>query len=142
MDYEPWFAFFRRFDNLTDSFQRRNLDDGFTLRALDPILNMFGEAKASFYLVGEVALDLRASSSWLKQFNIRGFRAPMIGIRESAYKLFHEHGLTYSSSIYLCAGGCFISIRDKSKFLKTLLRHFPVSPFGVYLDEILRAKAV
>jgi hypothetical protein len=66
----------------------------------------------------------------------------MIGIRESAYKLLHEHGLTYGSSIYLCAGRCFTSIRDKSNFLKTLLRHFPVSSFGVYLDEILRAKAV
>ena len=76
MDYEPWFALFRRFDNLTDSFQRRNLDDGFALRALDPILNILGDAKASFYLVDEVTLDLRASSSWLKQFNVRGFVLP------------------------------------------------------------------
>jgi hypothetical protein len=272
IDYEPWFALFRRFEKLTDSFHRRNLDDGFTLRALDPILNMLGDAKASFYLVGEVAewypeipqrivsaghelgfhchvhrplkneeevaRDLSASSSWLKQFNVRGFRAPMIGISESAYKLLHEHGLTYSSSIYAPAGvllqkdniweipvstiggyhenntytaprdftfkllfhgefpyGSSFSIglmpgqilkiierdlnrgrspaiflhpyelvkpfpyshitrdvllnphllpflRDKSNFLKTLLRHFPVSSFGVYLDEILKTKAV
>lgn len=87
IDYEPWFAPFRRFDNLTDSFHRRNLDDGFTLRMLDPILNMLGDAKASFYLIGEVA-------EWYPEIPQR-----------------------------------------------TLLRHFPVSSFGVYLDEILKSKA-
>jgi hypothetical protein len=33
-------------------------------------------------------------------------------------------------------------LRDISDFLKALLRHFPVSPFRVYLDEVLRAKEV
>ena len=54
IDYEPWFALTRRYDSLGDPQQRRDLDDGFTLRALDPILEMLGEAKASFYLVGEI----------------------------------------------------------------------------------------
>lgn len=30
-------------------------------------------------------------------------------------------------------------LRDKSGFLKSLLRHFPVSPLGAYLDEVLQA---
>lgn len=55
IDYEPWFALFRRYDNLTDPHQRRDLDGGFTLRALDPILDLLGDSKASFYLVGEIA---------------------------------------------------------------------------------------
>ena len=29
-------------------------------------------------------------------------------------------------------------LRDKSGFLKTLLKHFPVSPLGTYLDEVLK----
>jgi hypothetical protein len=29
-------------------------------------------------------------------------------------------------------------LRDKSGFLKQLLRNFPVSPLGTYLDEILK----
>ena len=32
-------------------------------------------------------------------------------------------------------------LRDKSGFLKSLLQHFPVSPLGTYLDEMLKAKA-
>jgi peptidoglycan/xylan/chitin deacetylase (PgdA/CDA1 family) len=55
IDYEPWFALFRHYDKLTDPKQRRELDGGFTQRALDPILDMLGDAKASFYLVGEIA---------------------------------------------------------------------------------------
>jgi len=55
IDYEPWFALFRRYDSLTNSLQRRDLDDGFILNALDPILEQLGDARASLYLVGEVA---------------------------------------------------------------------------------------
>jgi len=55
IDYEPWFALTRRYDNLTDHGQRRDLDGGFTLSALDPILEQLGGAKISFYLVGEVS---------------------------------------------------------------------------------------
>jgi hypothetical protein len=28
-------------------------------------------------------------------------------------------------------------VRDKSKFLRKLIESFPVSPLGVYLDEVL-----
>jgi hypothetical protein len=28
---------------------------------------------------------------------------------------------------------------NKANFLKTLLKHFPVSPLGTYLDEVLHA---
>lgn len=55
IDYEPWFALFRYYDTLTDREQRRELDEGFTAYAIDPILEQLGDAKASFYLVGEIA---------------------------------------------------------------------------------------
>jgi hypothetical protein len=55
IDYEPWFALTRRYDDLPGPEQRRDLDGGFTQRALDPILDLLGDAKASIYLVGEIA---------------------------------------------------------------------------------------
>jgi len=55
IDYEPWFALTRRYDRLSGHEQRRTLDGGFTNDALDPILEMLSPAKASFYLVGEIA---------------------------------------------------------------------------------------
>lgn len=55
IDYEPWFALTRRYDKLTDHAQRRDLDGGFVLSAIDPILEMLGDSKISFYIVGEVA---------------------------------------------------------------------------------------
>jgi len=138
IDYEPVFALFRHYDNLTDPAQRWELDAGFTLRAVDPILEQLGESKASIYLVGEIAEwypeipqkivsaghelglhchihrplvdvkeladDIRASASWCKQYNVRGYRAPMIGISEAAYPLLEASGFLYSSSIYAPAG--------------------------------------
>jgi len=270
IDYEPWFALFRRYDSLTEIHQRRDLDGGFTLHALDPILEQLGTARASIYLVGEIvewypevpqkinsaghelglhchihrplvnadelAGDIRASSAWCKRYGVRGYRAPMVGISESAYQLLSDNGFAYSSSIYAPAGtllqkggiweipvstlrwrgkngiytaprdftikllldgefpyGSSFSIglldgqilkiiegelrrglcpsiilhpyelvrppasgrltrdlvlnpllipflRDKSGFLKNLLRSFPVSPLGTYLDEMLAAQ--
>jgi hypothetical protein len=138
IDYEPWFALTRRYDSLRDSQQRRDLDGGFTLRAIDPILDMLGDSKASFYLVGEIAewhpevpqkiaaaghelglhcqfhrplvdehelaRDLEASASWRAGYNVRGYRAPMVGISEAAYPLLAETGFIYSSSIYAPSG--------------------------------------
>ena len=138
IDYEPVFALFRHYDNLTDPNQRRELDGGFTLRVLDPILEQMGQSKASIYLVGEIAEwypevphkivsaghelglhchihrplvnvneladDVRASASWCQQYKVRGYRAPMIGIREAAYHLLGKAGFLYSSSIYAPAG--------------------------------------
>ena len=138
IDYEPVFALFRHYDKLTDREQRRDLDGGFTLDAVDPILEQLGYSKASIYLVGEIAgwypevpqkivaaghelglhchihrplinvielaEDLRASAMWCKQFGVRGYRAPMVGISESAYQLLGEAGFSYSSSIYAPAG--------------------------------------
>jgi len=138
IDYEPWFALFRHYDNLSDSRQRRELDGGFTLRALDPILEQLNGSQASIFLVGEIAgwypevpqkilaakhelglhchihrplknvdelaQDVRASAAWRKKFAVRGYRAPMIGIDEAAYKLLEENGFAYSSSIYAPAG--------------------------------------
>jgi len=272
IDYESWFALFRRYDSISNADERRKLDDGFSLYALDPILEQIGDAKASFYLVGEIAewypeipqkimaaghelgmhcqihrslkdvnelaRDIRASESWRKQYNVRGYRAPMIGISENAYPLLEQNGFIYSSSMYAPSGvmlkkgniweipvstarlfgadevytaprdftfkllfsgefpyGSSFSIgllgnqilkimerelkqgrspsiflhpyelvnmpasarisrdlilhpellpflRNKSGFLKTLLKNFPVSPLGTYLDETLKAEAV
>ena len=138
IDYEPWFALVRRYDRLKDSIQRRDLDGGFTLKALDPILDILGDSKISFYLVGEIAewypeipqriiraghelglhcqihrslvsvdeltSDIHASASWVKDYGVRGYRAPMVGMSESAYALLAESGFVYSSSIYAPAG--------------------------------------
>ncbi len=138
IDYEPWFALTRRHDRLLGIEQRRNLDGGFTLNALEPILELLGNARCSIYLVGEVAewypqipqkittighelgfhchthrslvkpeelkRDLAASAIWLKQYNVRGYRAPMVGIDEKAYAMLASNGFTYSSSTYAPAG--------------------------------------
>lgn len=55
IDYEPWFALVRRYDGILDSARRCELDGGFTRDALEPILEVLQKAKASFYLVGEIA---------------------------------------------------------------------------------------
>lgn len=138
IDYEPWFALFRYYDKLTDREQRRQLDEGFTAYAIDPILELLGYAKASIYLVGEIAEwypdvpqkivaaghelglhchihrplinvdelanDLQASAQWCRQYGVRGYRAPMVGISEKAYPLLKDAGFTYSSSIYAPSG--------------------------------------
>ena len=138
IDYEPVFALFRWYDGLKDPAQRREIDNGFTRQAIDPILEQLGESRASIYLVGEIvewypevpqkivsaghelglhchihrplgnvhelAEDLRASASWCKQYGVRGYRAPMIGINEAAYQLLADSGFLYSSSIYAPAG--------------------------------------
>lgn len=267
IDYEPVFALFRRYDFIRDVRQRCDLDGGFTLRALDPVLEQLGASKASLYLVGEIAgwypevpqkivsaghelglhchihrplvnvhelaEDLAESAAWCRQYGVRGYRAPMVGIREEAYALLERSGFQYSSSMYAPTGtllqrgnvweipvstirlraraetytaprdfssklllqgefpyGSSFSIglmskmilkviegelkrglcpsiilhpyelvkppssyrltrdlmrdplfifflRNKSAFLKDLLRNFPVSPLGVYLDEML-----
>ena len=138
IDYEPVFALFRHYDKLTDPLQRCSLDGGFTLHALEPILEQLGDSKASIYLVGEItdwypevprriaaaghelglhchihrplinadelAQDIRASSSWCREYGVRGYRAPMVGISEEAYSLLGDSGFAYSSSIYAPAG--------------------------------------
>ncbi|MFZ1043498.1 MAG: polysaccharide deacetylase family protein [Anaerolineales bacterium] len=138
VDYEPWFALSRRYDKLKNSAERRNLDGGFTLQALEPVLEKLGDSKISFYLVGEIAewypeipqriikaghelglhcqvhrslvstdelaTDIHASASWVKDYGVRGYRAPMVGMSEAAYSLLEESGFVYSSSIYAPAG--------------------------------------
>jgi hypothetical protein len=54
--------------------------------------------------VRELAEDLRASAAWCKLYNVRGYRAPMIGINEEGYQLLAQAGFLYSSSIYAPAG--------------------------------------
>jgi peptidoglycan-N-acetylglucosamine deacetylase len=138
IDYEPWFALVRRFDGLSGTNERRDLDGGFTRLAIDRILEVLGDAQASFYLVGEVAdwypevpqkivaaghelgfhcqihrplvsvddvaRDLQSSSSWRKQYSVRGYRAPMVHTIEDIYSTLEQADFAYSSSIYGQAG--------------------------------------
>jgi len=53
IDYEAWFAPSRRYDHLP-SQSRRELDEEISRRMLDPILEVLGISKVSFYLVGEM----------------------------------------------------------------------------------------
>ncbi len=53
IDYESWFAPSRRYDFLPPE-KRFALDDNFCNQAIDPILEIFGDKKVSFYLVGEL----------------------------------------------------------------------------------------
>lgn len=138
IDYEPWFALTRRYDSLQGTSARRTLDGGFTQQALNPILDILGSARASFYLVGEIAewypevpqkiiahghelglhcqfhrplvnpteleSDLISSAGWRTTYPTRGYRAPMVGISEEGYDLLARHGFSYSSSIYAPSG--------------------------------------
>jgi len=54
--------------------------------------------------IKEIEKDLIASAAWIKQFNVRGYRAPMINTVEEVYALLEKHGFTYSSSIYAPTG--------------------------------------
>jgi len=54
--------------------------------------------------IGELTEDLRVSAPWCKQYDVRGYRAPMVGISEDAYPLLRDAGFSYSSSIYAPAG--------------------------------------
>jgi hypothetical protein len=137
IDYESWFALSRRHDFIAPE-ARYQLDGEYSRRAIDPILDILGEKKATFYLVGEmvgwypelpeniqnaghevgfhchvhrrlnnvteIEKDLTASADWLKKYNVRGYRAPMIHTVEGVYPLLKKHGLTYSSSIYAPTG--------------------------------------
>lgn len=54
--------------------------------------------------IDDIASDLRASVGWRTQYNVRGYRAPMVNMIEDAYPLLEEAGFTYSSSIYAPSG--------------------------------------
>lgn len=53
IDYESWYALSRRYDNLT-SETRHALDENFARDAINPILEKLKDAKATFYMVGEL----------------------------------------------------------------------------------------
>lgn len=137
IDYESWFAPSRRYDFLPPE-TRRQLDEEFSRQAAEPILDIFGSAKATFYLVGEmvgwypelpekiseagheigfhchihrrlddvkeIEKDLAASADWIRKYNVRGYRAPMINTVEEVYPLLARHNFLYSSSQYAPAG--------------------------------------
>lgn len=53
IDYESWYAPSRRYDFLSPN-ERYKLDDGFSLNALEPLLDFLKDVKTSIYLVGEL----------------------------------------------------------------------------------------
>ncbi len=53
IDYESWFALSRQYDFLPAETRMR-MDEEIARTSLDPILDMLGNAKVTFYLVGEV----------------------------------------------------------------------------------------
>ena len=53
IDYESWFAPSRRYDFLPPE-TRYQLDAETSRHAIDPILEIFGDSKVTFYLVGEM----------------------------------------------------------------------------------------
>ena len=67
IDYEPVFALFRHYDSLTDSFYRRELDGGFTLHALDPLLEQLPAVVAGIWLWAEHLLHPEAASRGIEQ---------------------------------------------------------------------------
>lgn len=137
IDYESWFAPSRRYDFLPPE-TRHQLDDGRSRLSIDPILEVFGDSKVTFYLVGEmvgwfpelpekissaghevgfhchihrrldnakeIEKDLIASADWIKKYNVRGYRAPMINTVEEVYPLLAKHKFLYSSSQYAPTG--------------------------------------
>jgi hypothetical protein len=153
IDYESWFAPSRRYDFLPPE-TRRQLDEDLSRQAIDPILEILGGSKATFYLVGEmvgwypelpekitraghevgfhchihrrlnsvgeIEKDLIASADWIKKYNVRGYRAPMINTVEGVYPLLEVHHFNYSSSLYAPTG---TSIRKGS------IWEIPVSTF-------------
>lgn len=54
--------------------------------------------------VSELESDLHQSQSWLKTYDVRGYRAPRVRITEQAYPVLKQHGFLYSSSLYAPAG--------------------------------------
>ena len=54
--------------------------------------------------VQELSEDLARSALWCGQYSVRGYRAPMVGIREEAYAVLEHSGFEYSSSIYAPTG--------------------------------------
>jgi len=137
IDYESWFALSRRYDSLP-SQHRRELDEGISRLVIDPILEILGASKTTFYLVGEmvewypelpekiknagheigfhchihrrlndvkeIGKDLNSSAEWIKKYEVRGYRAPMVHTVEDVYPLLTKQNFLYSSSIYAPTG--------------------------------------
>lgn len=51
--------------------------------------------------------DLLRSQTWIKEFGVRGYRAPMVRVTDPVYLLLAEMGFRYSSSIYAPSGSLF-----------------------------------
>jgi hypothetical protein len=54
--------------------------------------------------VQELSEDIARSALWCRQYGVRGYRAPMVGIHEEAYAVLEQSGFEYSSSIYAPTG--------------------------------------
>ncbi len=54
--------------------------------------------------VADIEHDLQISSEWRSDYNVRGFRAPMINTIEAVYPILERNNFTYSSSLYAPTG--------------------------------------
>lgn len=52
----------------------------------------------------ELRQDLISSRAWRQKYQVTGYRAPMVGIADEGYRLLHDEGFVYSSSIYAPTG--------------------------------------
>lgn len=63
-------------------------------------LGFHGHFHRSLRDLADLELGLQLSSSWIKQYNATGFRAPILRMPREAYNLLAHTGFTYSSSLY------------------------------------------
>ena len=54
--------------------------------------------------LSDLRVDLTASAAWLKQYAVKGFRAPRVTIFDDFYPELENAGIKYSSSVYATSG--------------------------------------
>lgn len=54
--------------------------------------------------IREIEKDFGESAEWIKKYNVRGYRAPMINTVEEVYPLLEKHNFWYSTSLYAPTG--------------------------------------
>ncbi len=63
-------------------------------------LGFHGHFHRSLLDVADLETGLQLSRPWIKKYNVRGFRAPILRMSRDAYNVLADAGFMYSSSIY------------------------------------------
>ncbi len=63
-------------------------------------LGFHGQSHRPLVVINELQKDLQDSAAWREKYNVKGYRAPIIGISREAYPLLAASGFSYSSSVY------------------------------------------